>query len=131
CLMAFSNSRDGGYILMGVEQRDGRYVAVGVEPAHVASFDPTPVGDFARGFCSLLPEFMIQPVEVDGVLMLLATVIEFIREPIVCTSNLHDERNQPVLRAGAVYVRTDDAKCVEIQTAHEMQALLRLAVGKQ
>src|SRR5687768_9718974 len=91
CIMAFANSRDGGYILVGVEERADGFVPVGLSEDQSRSFDPTALGDFARNFCSALPRIRSQAVVIDGLILRLITIDEFVSEPIVCTRDLHDE----------------------------------------
>jgi hypothetical protein len=132
CLMAMANTREGGYLLIGVDQASGEVEPL--SPEQAGSFDPTPVGDFARNHCSELPDFSSAVVHFDGdgvsQTVVLIRVRPFAREPIVCTMDLHGPNNRLVLRAGAVYVRTDDAKCVEIRSAQEMRELIRTAVDR-
>ncbi len=90
CIMAFANTRDGGYILVGVDQRGARFEQVGVTPEQARSFDPTKIGDFAKNYCSILPRVSVREVAIDGLTLLLLRVAEFIDEPIVCISDLHD-----------------------------------------
>lgn len=131
CIMAFANTRDGGYILVGVSQQGARFEPKGVTDEQVRSFDTTKIGDFARNHCSVLPRVTPREVVIDGCRLLLVHVAEFTDEPIVCTSDLHDAEGKPILRKGHVYVRTEDARCVEIDTSETMRALLDLALAKR
>lgn len=131
CLMAFANTRDGGYVIVGIEQVGGTFLVRGVTDAMAATFDPTEIGNFARRHCSELPDYTVQSVDLSGQKLVLLTIREFLREPIVCTNDLHDSQGKFVLRAGTVYIRTTDAKCEAIQTATDMQAVLDLALQKR
>jgi len=130
CIMAFANSRDGGYILVGVEERANGFVPVGLSEEQSRSFDPTALGDFARNYCSVLPRIRSQPVIVDGLTLRLITIDEFESEPIVCTKDLHDDKDRLILRTAAFYVRTEDAKCEEVRSADELRDVLQLAITK-
>lgn len=131
CIMAFANSRDGGYILVGVEERADGFIPVGLSDEQSRSFDPTDLGDFARNYCSPLPSIRSQAVVIDGLILRLITIDEFDSEPIVCTKDLHDDQGRLVLRAAAFYIRTEDAKCEEVRSSDEMREVLQLAVRKQ
>lgn len=130
-LMCFANTPDGGYILVGVQETSTGPKAVGVTEKQAKTFDPTPIGDLAQGYCSVLPVFRVHRVSIDGRIFVLLTVDEFGDQPIVCTKDLHGPNNELVLRAGAVYTRTVDAKSTEIRTGEDMQRLLDLAVRKR
>lgn len=131
CIMAFSNTRDGGHMLIGVEQRGGKFVPIGVSDSQAGSFDPTKIGDFARGFCSVLPRIRSTVVPIAGVELLLLRIEEFTDEPIVCISDLHEADGGAVLRKGQIYTRTEDAKCVAIDSSEAMRSFLDLALQKR
>ncbi|WP_280309022.1 AlbA family DNA-binding domain-containing protein [Nocardia abscessus] len=130
-IIAMSNTRDGGYLLVGVEQHGGKFKPVGITSQQAKSFDPTNIGQFAKNYCSLLPVVGAQVVEIDGVELLLLRVDEFDSEPIVCTKDLHGDKNDLVLRAGSIYVRTTDARSLAIDSGESMRAFLDLAVQKR
>ncbi len=130
CIMAFANTRDGGHILIGVEQKGVRFEPTGATEQQARSFDPTDIGNFARNYCSTLPRVTSREVTIDGVTLLLVRVAEFADEPIVCTSDLHGADNKPILRKGSIYVRTEDARCVAIDSSETMRSFLALAVQK-
>ncbi|MBF6298991.1 ATP-binding protein [Nocardia amamiensis] len=130
-IVALSNTRDGGYVLIGVEQTGGRFVPAGISAEQAASFDPTRIGEFAKNHFSLLPEVSSHVVAIDGIDLLLLRVGEFDNEPIVCTKDLHDENSKAILRAGSIYVRTVDARSIAIDSGESMRAFLDLAVQKR
>lgn len=130
-MIAMSNTRDGGSILVGVNQSSGRFVPVGVSPEQAKSFDPTMVGQFAKNYCSRLPSVEAQLVAIDGVDVLLLRVYEFDSEPIICTKDLNGDDGKFILRAGSIYVRTTDACSVAIDSGEAMRDFLDLAVQKR
>lgn len=130
-LMCFSNTPDGGYILVGVQESPAGWNPVGVSEKQAETFDPTKIGDLAQGYCSVRPVFRVHRLMVDSNLYVLIVIDEFGDQPVVCTKDCHDDGNQLVLRAGAVYSRTVDAKCTETRTAEDMQRILDLAIRKR
>jgi schlafen family protein len=44
-LMCFSNTPDGGYILVGVDEGAAGWVLTGLTPDQAETFDPTKIGD--------------------------------------------------------------------------------------
>ncbi len=129
-IMAFANTRDGGYVLVGVEQIGGRFVPVGVTEDQAESFDPTRIATFAGNYCSVLPRVTVHVVEIDKISLLLLRVNEFDEEPVICTKDLHEAENL-ILRAGSIYVRTDGARSMPIESGATMRAFLDLAVEKR
>jgi hypothetical protein len=130
CLMAFANSQDGGSMLIGVKEDAGKFVPDGLTPEQADSFDQSKIGDFARTLCSELPDFIVYRAEVGGALLVLIEIREFREEPILATKDVSDG-DKPIMRRGALYIRTEDAKCEEPKSDKEMRRLIRLAVRKQ
>jgi Putative DNA-binding domain len=130
CIMAFANTRDGGHILVGVEQKGVRFEPTGLTTQQARSFDLTDIGNFARRHCSTLPRLTTREVTIDDLTVLLVRVAEFSDEPIVCTNDLHDSNQKSILRKGNIYVRTEDARCVAIDSSETMRSFLALAVQK-
>ena len=50
--------------------------------------------------------------------------------PVVCSTQLQDEHHRMVLRAGAIYTRTQAAKCDEILSAEEVTSIVHRAAAK-
>lgn len=120
-----------GSILVGVREESGKFIPDGLTSSQADSFDQSIIGDFARNHCSELPDFSVHRVELDGDLLVLIEIREFKEEPILCTRDVQDADNNPILRNGAMYIRTDDAKCEEPKSSKEMRRVIRLAVRKQ
>ena len=131
CLMAFANTQDGGSILVGVSEASGKFVSSGLTDRQADSFDQSKVGDFARRHCSELPDFVVHRSEIDGNLLVLIEIQGFREDPVLATKDVFDDDEKQILREGALYIRTDDAKCEEPKTAAELRRLIRLAVRKQ
>ena len=130
-LMAFANTQDGGYIVVGVAETVDGWQPVGLEAGQAATFDVTTIGDALKHYCSRLPDFSASPVELDGRLFILINVRQFEDEPVVCTRDLHSSKGKLMLRAGSVYVRTGHATSEAIQTAEDMQRLIATALVRR
>jgi hypothetical protein len=130
-IVAFANTRDGGSILVGVEQSGGKFIPRGVSRDEASSFDPTVIGQFARNYFSLLPTVTSHVVSIDDIDLLLLSIEEFENEPIVCTKDLHGDKDQFILRAGSIYVRTTDSQCAAIDSGETMRAFLDFAIQKR
>ncbi len=129
CIMAFANSKDGGYIIFGVGENEGKFVAAGISDSEIAALDITRIADLARRYCTVLPEFTVHRVELDGKMLVMVSVVEIDVGPVICTTNLHDENNQLVLRQAAMYTR-NQAACDELMSAEEMTNMVHRAASK-
>lgn len=130
-IMAFANTRDGGHILIGAREDGGRFVLENINEDQANSFDPTEIGTFSKNYCSPLPSVSRTILEHDGKTLLMLKIAEFGTEPIVCLKSCHDSDNKLIIRAGGIYVRTTDARSVEIESGEQMRSLLNLAVLKR
>jgi hypothetical protein len=70
-------------------------------------------------------------VMLEGKLFVLIAVREFADQPVICTRDCQHVGGKLVLRAGAVYARTMDARCSETRVAEDMQRVLDMAVRKR
>lgn len=131
-ILAMSNTRDGGSILVGISEADnGTFTVEGISSQQAKSFDITKIGDFARDISSAQPNLTSSPIEIDGKLLLLISVREFEEVPLVCIKTMHSVDGKIVLRAGGIYIRTVSAKSVEIGSAEDMQLLIDTAIQKR
>lgn len=101
-VLAFSNTRDGGYLVIGVNKVGNNYVPVGMTPAHLLSFDNF---DDIQQWINARAE---PPVTIErtvytdsGMNFFIIKVHEFDRYPIVCTQGAGH-----ILHKGVLYVRT-------------------------
>lgn len=124
-IVCMANSR-GGHILIGVEETDSAYLAVGCTEPQQASFDQTHLASLAREYFSPAPVFTVRKETVDGLRFVLIETSEFDDTPVLCTRN-----SDPILRRGALYVRTDDPVCEEIRSSDQLRALIDKAVTKR
>jgi predicted HTH transcriptional regulator len=101
-ILAFSNTRDGGYLTIGVNKVNNHYTAQGMTPEHLESFE---------NFDNVLQWINARaepPVTVErrvytdnGHNFLIFKISDFDRYPIVCKQG-----GGGVLNKGVIYVRT-------------------------
>lgn len=129
--MAFANSPDGGFLVFGVaEMANGTYEVTGLTPAEIKALDQTKVGDALTKHCSVVPAFVVHRVSIDGKTVVMIAVNEIDVGPVVCTSGLADEKNHSVLRRGAIYTRSQSAKCDEMVSAVDVTDIVHRAARK-
>jgi len=118
CIMAFANSQDGGFLVFGVaETASGAYEVTGLTPVEIKELDQTKIADALAKHCSEVPVFVVHRVPIDDHTVVMVAVNEIDVGPVVCTNQLADEKNRLVLRRGAIYTRSQSAKCDEMVSA--------------
>ena len=127
-ILAMSNLRDGGIIIIGVEENNNLWNCTGMTDEQINTYNPDDMIDYVNKYASPSINFDIVTHEDDKRLKYLVIQIhEFDEKPIVCKRNYSNE-----LRQGAFYIRPlGKAESREVQTADEMHDLLELAVEKR
>lgn len=128
CLLAFANS-GGGDLVVGVKESASGFVEDPLSPDERDTWDPTALGNFLRGRATQLPELRVSYVPVADGHVVLVEISHFTELPIICSRDL-DHEGVKILRSGALYVRTVDAKCQEVATADEMRDVVQRAVTR-
>jgi len=131
CILGMSNIRDGGSIVLGVE--DQSFEPVGMDPDHFRSFNQDDVDDFVAERADPFVEIEVTPVPHDGKEFIVIQVKEFEELPVICRkeTRLKNRRAGPYLRRGATYVRSRRKReTVEVPSQTEMREIIDLAVDK-
>ncbi len=117
-------------MLIGVE--DGTFKAHGLSDDQVATWDAARVNAALAGYAAPRPvvQVICGSLE-DGTVLLALRVAEFEEQPLVCTKSIRDDQGSPVLRQGALYIRTEDTETREVSTEAEMRELLSRAYVKR
>jgi predicted HTH transcriptional regulator len=129
-VIGFSNHKDGGYLLIGVE--DGTLRPVGLSAEQVGSWDPAKVNLALAPYAA--PRPVVQVVRgslEDGAVLIALRIVPFEEQPLVCVKSIGDERGKPILRTGAIYIRTEGTETREVATEAEMRELLGRAYVKK
>lgn len=129
-MMGMANTQDGGTIVLGVE--DVAYKLAGVSQAILTSFDQTDIGNQLHRYSEPKVQFELHKVKVDSYDLVVIRVFEFADVPIICTQSICGrDQTKPILRRGALYIRTPAAQTEEIASAHDMREFLGRAVQKR
>jgi predicted HTH transcriptional regulator len=134
-IIAFSNTRDGGTLVFGVE--NGTHHFVGLTDEELKSFDKSMIYEALKTFASPVPDFDVERCQLDGNWYVAMLVREFTDIPTICRQSAEarvgtsNPKLKTVLRCGSLYVRTEGAQTVEIDSEHLMRELLDLAVRRK
>lgn len=125
--LAFSNVRDGGSIVIGVNQNaDGTFDFVGMSAADAATYTEDQVASSVAEFADPYVKLVLDRADVDGKVFIIILVEEFDEIPVLCKRD-----GQANLRRGAVYTRTRRmAESAEVPTQTEMREIFEMAVQK-
>jgi predicted HTH transcriptional regulator len=129
-VIGLSNHKDGGYLLIGVE--DGTLRAIGLSAEEVASWDAAKVNDALAPYAAPRPAVQVLRGSLeDGTVLVALRVVPFEDQPLVCIKSVNDELDKPILRAGGLYIRTEGTQTKEVSTEPEMRELLGRAYVKK
>jgi hypothetical protein len=123
-ILAFSNTRDGGAILLGVNDKTG--VLEGLTEEQYASFDQTKFNSFVHRYTDPRHTSNVHRILIDEKRVVVIDVPEFADVPILCARDANSSVNQSklILRRAALYMRTDKATSEVIEDADAMRELL-------
>lgn len=129
-VIGLSNRKDGGYMLIGVE--DGTLNAVGLTDDQVATWDAARVNSALAPYAAPRPVVQVIRGSLDdGIVLIALRVAAFEEQPLVCTKSVQDDRGTLILREGALYIRTEGTETREVSTEAEMRELLSRAYVKR
>lgn len=134
-IMAMANHKDGGLVVLGVEEcdQDGTTVLMptGVASADLPSWSYDDVASRLGGLTDPTPSIIVANAHQSGKTFVIIEVSEFHDVPILCRKTIVDQSRKTILREGACYVRPRrKAESVEVGTVIDMRDLLDLAIDK-
>ncbi|MBI4765928.1 MAG: ATP-binding protein [Deltaproteobacteria bacterium] len=99
-ILALSNVRDGGYILVGVEQLNNTFIRKGVTPERAQTFDIEKMRDQMEKFSDPCVNFRVDPrKDKEDRLYIIIYVLEFDEIPVICKRDSGDTKK------GHIYYR--------------------------
>ena len=124
--LAMANRRNGGVIIIGVEDKSGKIRSIGLNHKDLKSWTYEDVTGTLSSYANPFVDIHLEKVICDGKSLLVITVKEFEDIPVLCKKDYED-----ILRAGACYVRRrGKIESSEIPNQAEMRELLDLAIEK-
>jgi hypothetical protein len=125
-ILAFANTRDGGRIILGVE--NSNFQAIGLEEQVLKSLDVTKINGFLKAYTEPLHSCSLSKFDHQGKWFVVIEVPEFSSSPIICKKDFLPENGKPILQAGALYIRNAAGESKRISTAEEMSDVLNRAL---
>lgn len=124
--IGMANHRDGGTVIIGVEDINNRPDPVGMDPAHVDSWNENDVRDGMAEYADPFVSVDVQVLDLEGKSFVVVTVDEFEEVPVICRRDFED-----ITKRGRLYVRPyGKARSVEVPSQTEMREVLELATLK-
>ena len=131
--LGMANLRDGGRVIIGVDERGGVLDPVGLSDADLATWRYDDIAAGLATYADPMINFDIYVHEYQGRRFVELEVHEFDELPILCKTTYMERppTQQVILREGACYVRRrGKPETSEIPTQSEMRELLDLAIEK-
>jgi Putative DNA-binding domain len=135
-VMGMTNRRDGGVVIIGVEERGGVLNPVGLSQNDVGSWrNNDHVSTALANYMSPPPSFHLSIREFRGREVAVLEVHEFTDIPTICKKRYHRDHTsghqEIVLREGACYIRSrHKPETVEVSSLEHLRELLDLAIEK-
>ena len=125
-VLGMANRRDGGRVVLGVEEDGKKLEPVGLSQDQLDTWDHDGVAGVVAGYADPFVNLTTKIVEHGGNRFVVLTVVEFEEVPVLCKKDYPD-----VLVQGACYVRRlGSPGTSEIPTQAEMRDLLAMATEK-
>lgn len=125
-VIGMANRRDGGLVVVGVEERGGRLEPTGLSAEQLSTWAYDHFADKVATYADPNVSFDLETVVFGGNNFLAIHVREFDEIPVLCKKDYPD-----VLRDGACYVRTRrKPETAEARSHVDMRELLDLATEK-
>jgi len=104
--LAMSNIRDGGTIVIGVQEDKGKFVPVGVSPASRSAFKIDVMRDQLAGFCEPSPDFgVFFPIDSTGQAFVVIKIAPFRDLPLLSKKDVSG-----FIHAHTIYYRNTDKR---------------------
>jgi hypothetical protein len=127
-ILAFMNTQDGGNIILGVS--DSTLEPVGLKEEDFVSFDTTTLNDFLHKYTDPPTSCDVQKLTSDGRRHVVISIPEFKDLPIICKKDANSSKDSSklILKASGLYIRTDNARSIQVPNAEVMRELMNRAL---
>jgi hypothetical protein len=128
-ILAMSNTRDGGKIILGIEKDDKekRYSLKGMSEEDLKTYDQDLIFEHVRNFGEPEPKFQVLNIEYNNKNFIVFAVQSFIFAPIIC----RNKRSLNQLKNAVIYIRTDKPETKRITEPSEMREIIDLTIEKE
>lgn len=121
-ILAMANTK-GGFIVVGVDENDTGFLWKGLAKEQCKSFETTRLNQFVQKYTDPAINTKIIKHESQGSNFVIIEVPRFPDTPHICQKDFPE-----VLRAGEVYVRTDNNESAPIKNSTDMRSIVEHAV---
>jgi predicted HTH transcriptional regulator len=130
-VLGMSNRRDGGFVLIGVEETGGSLIASGMKDSDLRTWNYDDLADRLAVYADPYVSFSFDIKSNDSARFIVIVVKEFDEIPVLCKSQYDDPNNRVILRKGGLYVRSRGKPATtEVASQTEMREVLSLATEK-
>lgn len=127
-ILAFSNVRGGGRIVIGVRQRDGEFERQGISEKHLETYNREIILDQLSSYADPRIDIELDPVEdvKNEKKYLIVEVKEFQDIPVICKKDSRETNK------GVIYYRNTDRRpeSAPVSNSSDMRDIIRLAAVK-
>lgn len=124
--IAMANTRDGGLLIIGVNEAGKGFIPQGLSNEHLATFDDDTIHAFINKYADPYVKLSIHRLEIDEKQFIVIHIEEFDTLPVISKNS-----GEEGLKQGAVYVRSfrQPETCM-VKSQNEMRELLDLAIER-
>lgn len=133
-ILAMSNTRDGGFIVVGVGEKDDKLPDfTGVKDEHLSTFNADILKEKVESFSSFPVDYEIGFGPYEGVNYIVISVAEFSLNPTICKKSGDNKQEKFILEEGAIYIRTlkDKPSSVKLSNPVDVQDFIDRITDKQ
>lgn len=127
-VLGMANTREGGYLVFGVRDHDSE--PIGLSEEAYDSFDQTRVNDLVHNYTDPRHSCHVHKYVIDRRRFVVLHIPEFTEIPIICAADANRQDTTLILRRGQIYIRTDAAATVAINSSEDMRELVERAVTR-
>jgi hypothetical protein len=125
----FGNTNSGGgFLIIGFkeDQQNVPQPDPNMNADILGTYETTRLSSFVNSHAdgSEKAEIVVWKVDLDGKLYPIIEVMGFKRDPIFCKSTKKDSSGQEVLKDGALYVRDNETKTIQVADAHSWKKII-------
>jgi predicted HTH transcriptional regulator len=126
-VLGMANRRDGGLVIIGVEDDRGQLKGIGLTPSQLSTWKYDDVADALAVYADPSVSFDLETVQISPCSYIVLRVQEFEDVPVLCNREYLD-----IVRKGACYVRSRrKPETSEIPSQADMRDLIELATEKR
>jgi predicted HTH transcriptional regulator len=125
-ILAMSNIKDGGVIIVGMQQLpDKKFEPAGISIEDASTFNHDEIADYLKEYADPYVEFTVAPIECGGKRFICIQIKEFDESPVICRKDGVD------LQRGRIYYRPRTKnESAPVSSYAEMREILDMAADK-